>query len=132
VAPLPASGRNARAACAAVSMWVWPARCSVAAVARMMKYITMFENTMPVLTSTAASCSSSSLAPRRCLTVTRPTVISSSTSWLACQKNRYGEIVVPSSATNIATNSGLARNVGITVPRSTSRHAGRAKNAEPM
>src|SRR5437867_11376266 len=70
-----------------------PARKSVAAVARMMKYITTFEKAMPVKTSWRASRSSWSLAPRRSATVRRPLARSSSTSCEACQKNRYGEIV---------------------------------------
>jgi hypothetical protein len=54
----PASGRSASAAWRLVAMSTWPARWSVAAAARMMKYITTFEKTMPVTTSRRTSRSS--------------------------------------------------------------------------
>ena len=47
----PASGRKASAASAALLMSVLPARKSVSAVARMMKYITRFEKAIPTFTS---------------------------------------------------------------------------------
>jgi hypothetical protein len=46
----PASGRSASAACAADWIPVCPVLNSVAAVDNMMKYITTFENSIPVTT----------------------------------------------------------------------------------
>jgi hypothetical protein len=75
----------------------------VEAVARMMKYMTRFEKNMPVLTSRRASASSWEVAPRRWARVFFPRLFSSSTSWVACQKNRYGEMVVPRMPTRVPT-----------------------------
>src|ERR1700688_318898 len=44
----------------------------------------------------------------------------SSTSWEACQKNRYGLIVVPKIATTTVQNSEFADKVGIKNPRAAS------------
>jgi hypothetical protein len=129
-APGPASGRRATAASAAERMSVRPAWCSVAAVVRMMKYITRFEKNMPVVTSQPAQVSSASPAPGR----RRPPLPAflSSASWLACQKKRYGEIVVPSRATRVARKAPSSRTDGTKVPRRTSAQSGRAKKAAPM
>src|SRR2546428_4488696 len=62
----------------------------------MMKSMTRFERNIPVATSSRASASSCAVAPRRWATVRRPRAFSSSTSCDACQKKRYGEIVVRS------------------------------------
>jgi hypothetical protein len=47
----PASGFNASAASAAVAISVRPATCNVEAVDRMMKYMMMFENSIPMAMS---------------------------------------------------------------------------------
>src|SRR5262245_46982822 len=73
----------------------------------MMKYMTTLEKNMPAFTSQAAYRSSSSVAPRRCQSRRRPRETSSSTSWLACQTNRYGEMVVPRRATSRARNGAV-------------------------
>ena len=96
----PASGRRASAASVADLISVLPAWWRVAAVASMMKYITRTLNAIPTFTSSAAYWSSRSVAPLRRHSCVRPMLISSSTSWVACQKNRYGEIVVPRIATS--------------------------------
>ena len=57
---------------------------------------------MPTVTSIVAIRSSNLDAPRRCLRLFRPAARSSSTSWLVCQKKRYGEMVVPRIATSVA------------------------------
>src|ERR1035437_8238139 len=61
----------------------------------MMKYATISEKTIPAIVSQRAYLSSNRVAPWRYRSVRRPMLICSSTSWLACQKKRYGEIVVP-------------------------------------
>ena len=82
-------------------MSVMPALCSVTAVVSMIENAIAFENVMPSHVSIlmrrrwsrapfAESRSGSSPAVARC----------SSTSCDACQKNRYGLIVVPSTATS--------------------------------
>ena len=82
----PASGRSASAAWAEVWMSRTPAACSVAAVLRMMKNAIRLEKVMPTIVST--------LMRRRCrrtcvaLCGEPPRWSASSTSWLACQKNR--------------------------------------------
>ena len=52
-ARLPATGRSASAACAAVSTLVMPLTCSVAAVVTMMKNATMLEKIIPIQVSVA-------------------------------------------------------------------------------
>jgi hypothetical protein len=83
-------------------MFVCPCACSVAAVVRMMKYMMKFEKNIPATTSVRALLNSSVVAPLRCLTVRRPIARSSSTSSAACQKKRYGEMVVPRMPTKVA------------------------------
>jgi len=68
----------------------------------MMKYMTRFETSIPIVTSIVAIRSSNRDAPRRFDRLLRPADLSSSTSWLVCQKKRYGEIVVPRIATSVA------------------------------
>src|SRR5450759_2055951 len=97
-----------------------------------MKYITTFENNIPSPTSQFAYFSSPLVAPFLCAKVVRPIEISSSTSWLACQKNRYGVIVVPKTATSMDRKVLSKRNVGINVPLSTAPKLGRAKNADKI
>src|SRR5215469_7589715 len=57
--------------------------------------------------------------------------MSSSTSSRACQKNMYGEIVVPRMATSVVTELALSAKLGTKVPRSTACQSGLAKNADP-
>lgn len=118
----------------AVLPWAW----SVAAVVRMTKYMIRFENSIPVTTSFRDFRNSASVAPLRDSTVNFQCSLSSSTSCDACQKNRYGEIVVPKIPTKrgqylpdhsmwginvewiTAVQSGLARNAARTYANSTS------------
>ena len=44
----------------------------------------------------------------------------SSTSWDACQKNKYGLIVVPRMATTVVQNAASDENVGTNSPHATS------------
>ena len=62
-APSPASGRNASAACRAVVIVVCPWAWRVAAVVKMMKYMTTFEQNIPTTTSVRARSRSASDAP---------------------------------------------------------------------
>src|ERR1700724_3504195 len=75
------------------------------AVVRIMKNITILEKKAPTPTSKFLSSSSLSLAPLRLASVLCPAAFSSSTSSLACQKNKYGLIVVPRIATSIDHSS---------------------------
>jgi hypothetical protein len=97
-----------------------------------------FENSIPVTTSFRDFRNSASVAPLRDSTVNFQCSLSSSTSCDACQKNRYGEIVVPKIPTKrgqylpdhsmwginvewiTAVQSGLARNAARTYANSTS------------
>ena len=87
----PASGRNASAAWAAVSMWVLPWACSVAAVVTMMKNPMMFDSSMPTVVSSPMR--KPSRCPRRLvvdaavLLVVLARSLRSSASSEACQKN---------------------------------------------
>ena len=121
------SGRSASAACLVVSMSWRPARNSVEAVARMMKNCTTLENVMPAMTSSRASASSASVAPRR-----RPIAFSASTSCDACQKNKYGEIVVPRIATVVVMYADDHSICGTTVRKSPVRQFGCARIADTM
>src|SRR5262249_1901490 len=71
-------------------------------------------------------------APRRAASVRRPWARSSSTSCDACQKNRYGEIVVPKMPTSVAMNSRSNLISGVTVARSTVNQSGLARNPARM
>jgi hypothetical protein len=44
----------------------------------------------------------------------------SSHSWAACQKNRYGLMVVPSTATTVVQNSESVEKLGTNTPRASS------------
>ena len=96
----------------------------------MMKYMTKFERNIPVSTSVREARNSAALAPSRAFTVFRPIPASSSTSWEACQKNRYGEIVVPRMPTMVETYSGDHSRCGTRVAFTTSFHGGRTRNAQ--
>ena len=108
LAKCPAKGLSASAAWAALWMFVSLWACSVSAVATMMANMTRLENVMPTKTSSllvrclrwaraglwrlrgcalAPPSGSSRISSRRCA---------------LCQKKRYGEMVVPSTATRSA------------------------------
>ena len=110
-------------------MCVKPCRLSVTAVARMMKYITIFEKNAPTPTSTFRKSSSSTVAPLRRARVLCPSAFSSSTSSLVCQKNRYGLIVVPRIATSVDHSSLLCGIDGTKVSRSTLPQSAPTTNA---
>ena len=99
----PATGFSAVAAWAALWMSVLPWALSTAAPVRMMAYITTWEKNIPTRTSNRAALISSLPTPRRLASVTWPAARIASTSEDACQKKRYGEIVVPSTATRAMT-----------------------------
>src|SRR5205814_3976968 len=65
--------------------------------------------------SVRAARSSARLTPRRSASVSLPAARISSTSEDACQKKRYGEIVVPKMATSAAMNSLLSSRCGMTL-----------------
>jgi hypothetical protein len=102
----PAKGRRADAACAADAMSGCPCAPSVTAVAAIMANITALERAMPVKTSKrlVRTFSEASRGGRRRRGTARlpPSGSSriSSTRCRLCQKNRYGEMVVPRTATN--------------------------------
>ena len=110
----PAIGCNACAASAAVLMLVFPESWSTAALVRMIEYITSCENPIPTRMSRRASFISWWLTPRREPSVTRPRARISSTSELACQKNRYGEMVVPRIATMMPMKPDVSSTCGMT------------------
>ncbi len=96
----------------------------------MMKNITRLEKAIPVRTSTRAARSSESRSPRRPRSgLVAPLAVSSSTSEDACQKKRYGEMVVPKTATRAMTKSFESSKCGMTVALSTSSSGGWAKKA---
>ena len=101
-------------------------------MARLMKYMTRLENSIPTPTSHLAYRSSPSVAPRRSHSRRRPGAFSSSTSWLACQKNRYGEMVVPRMATRVTRYGASNRTAGTSAPRAAAAQSGRAKAAAPL
>ena len=101
----------------------------MAAVVRMMKYITKLEKNMPVSTSVRARRNSSSVAPWRFATVFLPSARSSSTSCAACQKKRYGEMLVPRIPTSTDRYSLDHWISGTNVARSTAAQSGWARNA---
>ena len=86
---------------------------------------------MPASVSHRAKRSSFFDAPCRCQSLRRPMLTCSSTSWPACQKKRYGEMVVPRSATRMPMYAGSSWMVGMNVPRSTSPTFGRESSAAP-
>src|SRR3989338_1112544 len=71
----------------------------VAAHAAMIKNITRLDINIPDQMSTLIFLTSCvDVLALRNFTVVLPRSISSSTSWEVCQKNKYGDIVVPSTA----------------------------------
>jgi hypothetical protein len=62
--------------------------------------------------------------------VRRPSARSSSTSCEACQKKRYGEIVVPRMPTRVETYAASSESRGRSVSRSATDQPGCARNAE--
>ena len=67
-----------------------------------MKNIAALEKNVPTPMSIVRVVISYGLAPTRSATRRRPSAFSSSTSCDACQKKRYGEMVVPRIATSVA------------------------------
>src|ERR1041384_1555317 len=94
----------------------------------MMKYIARFEKDIPVTISIVELFTSSSVAPCRSANE-RPIARSCSTSCEACQKNKYGEIVVPIIATNTARYALDHSICGINVDRITAVQSGWARKA---
>src|SRR5271166_420707 len=131
-ANLPASGRRASAAWRVVSMCVMPWRLRVIAVVRMMKNMTTFEKNAPTPTSKFLSSSSLSVAPFRLASVLCPAAFSSSTSSLACQKNKYGLIVVPRIATSVDHSSLVWGMDGTKVARATLIQSAPTTNASAV
>ena len=87
---------------------------------------------MPVTTSVRAPEISAVVAPRRWATVRRPIARSSSTSSAACHTNKYGVIVVPRNATNVAIHILSKRISGTNVWRSASSQFTPTTNALTM
>ncbi len=113
----PANGLRARAAWSAVSMWLIPAAPTVPATVKMMKNMTRFEKNIPNKVSVFRSFRSWSVnfgIPAPMLRISFFST-SSSTSSLACQKKRYGLMVVPSMATMLIRYSFVKIRCGIKV-----------------
>src|SRR5271165_4640105 len=110
-------------------MSVIPAACNVAAVVKIMNNETAFENPIPTTVSTLMR----SNCFRAChgahftgcsLRLSR----TSSASSDACQKNRYGLMVVPSTATSAVKYATLNVTEGTKVERNAGPQATRATN----
>src|ERR1039457_5957158 len=97
-----------------------------------MKYITRFEKNDPTPTSICLAWSSIGVAPLRDSAVVKPAAFSSSTSSLACQKNRYGLIVVPRIATSVDHSSLVCGIDGTKVARATPLQSAPTTNASPV
>src|SRR5438034_6083189 len=95
----------------------------------MMKYMIRLDANIPAMTSLRAALSSSAVAPRRCARL-RPLARSSSTSCAACQKNRYGEMVVPRMATSTEKNPRDHSTCGTIVACSARLQSTRARSEE--
>src|SRR5689334_3271462 len=95
----------------------------------MMKYMTKFEKNIPVSTSLREWSSSFFVAPFLSSMLNRPRSFSSSTSWAACQKNRYGEMVVPNKPTRVEMYAVVHSRWGTNVLRATSIQSGFDRNA---
>ena len=89
----------------------------------MMKNMTMLEKKAPTPTSIFLISSSWSDAPFRIASVLWPAAFSSSTSSLACQKKRYGLMVVPRIATSIDHSARPCGMEGTNVERATWRQS---------
>ena len=98
----PATGFSASAACDAVAMFVLPDGVEHGGAGEDDRVHHELGERHPDEHVERASFSSRRLTPRRDTSVARPLARIASTSALACQKNRYGEIVVPRIATMIA------------------------------
>src|SRR5260370_14376173 len=104
--------------------------CKVAAVVRIMKNATMLENAMPTRVSNAMrrNCSEAWDGFLRsgdsCLLMG-----TSSTSCDVCQKNKYGLMVVPSTAIKAIRYAGSRETDGTTVERSACVQGTRTTNA---
>ncbi len=116
----PAKGSSAFAASVDVLTFRMPWTCSVAAVVTMMNDAIRLESAIPTYVS--------SLMRDNCLGASRGEIFSgcsasfavtSSTSSAACQKKRYGLIVVPRTAMRAVKNPARGRNEGTNAPRTT-------------
>jgi len=87
-------GTKSSAAWREVSTCVMPWRFKVMAMLRMITNMTTLEKSAPTRTSMFRRPSSSTVAPFRLASVIWPDAFSSSTSSLACPKNKYRLIVV--------------------------------------
>src|SRR5690242_14053084 len=110
---LPANGRSASAACEAVVILVIPFANRIAPHAAMMKNMTRLDKIIPDQTSTRIVLSASGVVPRRDAIDVLPCCTASSTSCDVCQKNKYGEIVVPKIAQMISSCSLLNVMLGV-------------------
>jgi hypothetical protein len=95
----------------------------------MMKYITTLDTTIPAATSVRALRSSRSSERRGRSPNSWFNASSASTSCAACQKKRYGLIVVPKIATKVKRYSFVNVIFVRKVPFSTALHYGFARNA---
>ena len=98
----PAIGFKACAACADVSTLVMPLAFSVAAVVTIIDTAITFEKAMPARVSARIRAKAEGACHHALISGVRAGLTrTSSASSAACQKNRYGEIVVPAIATRV-------------------------------
>ena len=118
------------AACSAVATVVIPASPSVAADVTMMANITKTPDDIPATTSPriARKCD----PPSPAVPFPWPPSLSSSTSSLVCQKNKYGEIVVPNNAMSAAIVVLLNDTLGVNTPPHTLLQATSTMNKTAM
>src|SRR6202049_1557222 len=124
-----ARGSGAVAAWSAVAIPVVPWALKVAALTMMIAYITTCEKAIPTKTSIRAPRIADRVTPLRKRSVRRPAAFISSTSDDACQKKRYGEMVVPRMATSIVMKALLNSRWGTKVAISTLPAGGWSRNA---
>src|SRR5579883_2982108 len=100
-----------------------PAVCSVAPVVVMIANATRLENAIPMDVSTRIRCSADGPCRGSRTSGSRSgTALISSTSCDACQKNRYGLIVVPRIATTVVQKLTSEDGDGTNKPCGTSAH----------
>jgi hypothetical protein len=122
-AKAPASGLNASAACAEVSILVLPFAWRVEAVVMIMAMPMIFDKAIPTSVSIRMRVNSASVFDGVNLSgFLSGSIRCSSASCEDCQIKRYGEIVVPRSATNVVRNAPSHWIVGTRRPRRASDH----------